>query len=86
MTTKSDTRPGAGYIRRADAKRILAENAARVAAIERELIDRILTRVARGESSQTATTEEVQRALAQLRAASATLEEAMAALPSYLKP
>ncbi len=86
MTKKTNAAPEPIYIRRADAERLLAENAARVAEIERDLIERILTRVAAGDNSQTANTEEVQRALAQLNAASAALAKAMDALPTYPNP
>ena len=83
MTKKTDAAPETSYIRRVDAERLLAESASRVAEIERDLIERILTRVAAGDNSQTANTEEVQRALAQLDAASAALAKAMDALPNY---
>jgi hypothetical protein len=86
MTKKANASPEPIYIRRADAERLLAENAARVAEIERDLIERILTRVATGDNSQTVNTEEVQRALAKLNAASAALAMAMDALPNYLDP
>jgi multidrug resistance efflux pump len=86
MTRKTDAAPESGYIRRIDAERLLAESAARVAEIERDLIERILTRVAAGDNSQTANTEEVQRALAQLDAASAALAKAMDLLPNYPNP
>ena len=86
MTRKANAAPVPGYIRRDDAERLLAESAARVAEIERDLIERILTRVAAGDNSQTANTEEVQRALAQLDAASAALAKAMDALPNYPNP
>ena len=36
MTKKTDAAPESGYIRRIDAERLLAENAARVAEIERD--------------------------------------------------
>ena len=86
MTEEANAAPEQRYIRRVDAQRLVAESAARVAEIERDLIARILTRVAAGESSQTANTEEVRRALEQLDAASAALAKAMDALPSYPNP
>ena len=51
-----------------------------------DLIDRILTRFAAGDNSQTVHTEEIQRALAQLAAAAAALAKAMDALPNYPNP
>jgi hypothetical protein len=86
MTKKTDAAPEPIYIRRVDAERLLAETATRIAEIERDLIERILTRIAAGDNSQTANTEEIQRALAQLNAASAALAKAMDALPNYPNP
>jgi hypothetical protein len=86
MTKKTSAAPEPSYIRRVDAERLLAESAARVDEIERDLIERVLTRVAAGDNSQTANSEEVQRALAQLEAASAALTKAMDALPNYANP
>ena len=86
MARKTKAAPESGYIRRVDAERLLAESAARVAAIERDLIERILARIAADENSQTANTEEVRRALAQLDAASAALAKAMDDLPNYPNP
>ena len=86
MTKKTSAAPAPSYIRRADAERLVAETAARVAEIERDLIDRILTRFAAGDNSQTVHTEEIQRALAQLAAAAAALAKAMDALPNYRNP
>ena len=86
MTRKANAAPVPGCIHRDDAGRLLAESAARVAEIERDLIEHILGRVAAGDDPQAVNAEEVQRALAQLDAASAALAKAMDALPNYPDP
>jgi len=86
MSRKDNGAGVPGCIRRDDAERLLAESAARVAEIERDLIERILDRVAAGDNPQAVNAEEVQRALAQLDAASAALAKAMDALPNYPDP
>ena len=66
---------------RREAKRILARNAARLAQIEQDLIARVVGRIGAGESANLATSEEIQRALKELEAASIEVRKELAALP-----
>ena len=68
------------YVLRREAERILARNSARLAAIERDLVARIVSRVGAGEDPNVATLEEIRRALATLDAASDAVHKELAAL------
>jgi hypothetical protein len=74
------------YVSRRAAERIVAQNAALVAKIERDMVARIVARVSAGDNSQVATAEEARRALSELQAAAAALEQALDALPGYPAP
>ena len=69
------------YVARREAERILARNTARVAEIEKNLVERIAGRVAGGENPQVVTFEEIQRSLVELDTASVEVRQALAALP-----
>ncbi len=74
------------YVSRRAAERIVAQNAALVAKIERDMVARIVARVSTGDSPQIATAEEAQRALLELQAAAHALEQALDALPGHPAP
>ena len=74
------------YVSRRAAERIVAQNAALVAKIERDLVARIVARVGTGDNAQVATAEEARRALSELQAAADALKQALDALPGYPAP
>ena len=73
------------YVVGQEATRILARNAARLAQIEKDPVARIAGRVGAGENPNVVTSEEIERALKELDAASAEVREQLAALPPRIR-